>query len=868
MLAGGVGYANKRDAIKGEPKPGEKVVVLGGDNYRIGMGGGAVSSVDTGQYSSGIELNAVQRANPEMQKRTANVIRAFAEADENPIVSIHDHGAGGHLNCLSELVEATGGKINMSKLPIGDPTLSAKEIVGNESQERMGLLIPEEVVDKMKRIAERERSPMYVVGETTDDMKFVFEQADGKRPIDLKLEDFFGKAPKTIMRDETIEEIYTNPEYDSSKLEEYIKNVLQLEAVACKDWLTNKVDRSVTGKVARQQTQGEIQLPLSDLGAVALDYKGRAGIATSIGHAPQAAMVDPAAGSVLAIAESLTNIIFAPIEDGLRGISLSANWMWPCKNPGEDARLYKAVEACSDFACELGINIPTGKDSLSMTQKYGDEKVYSPGTVIISAAGEVKNIRKIVSPVLAYIKGTYLYYIDFSFDTFKLGGSAFAQTMSKVGEEVPTVKDTEYFKNAFNAVQELVDRGLILAGHDVSAGGLVTAMLEMCFANPQGGLEARLDKLHHTDLIKVLFSENPGVLIQVKHHHLVEKVLDDYGIGFAIVARPIEERKLVIQKDTFIQEFDIDQLRDVWFESSYLLDKKQSGEKLALERFQNYKNQPLQFKFNPSFTGKFAQYGIDPNRTNPTGIKAAIIREKGTNGEREMAYSLYLAGFDVKDVHMTDLASGRETLEDINLIVFCGGFSNSDVLGSAKGWAGSFMYNERAKETLRNYYQRKDTLSLGVCNGCQLMVELDLVYPEHDAKVKMEHNASHKFESTYVSVEIPENKSVMLGSLSGSKIGIWVAHGEGRFSVPKAESEYNVAMKYIYSGYPGNPNGSDYDIAGLVSNDGRHLVMMPHLERSLFPWQCAYHPFENRRDDFTPWMEAFVNAREWIKKVK
>ncbi len=867
MLAGGVGYANKRDALKGEPKPGEKVVILGGDNYRIGMGGGAVSSVDTGQYSSGIELKAVQRANPEMQKRAANVIRALAESKDNPIVSIHDHGAGGHLNCLSELIEATGGKIDVSKLPVGDPTLSSKEIVGNESQERMGLLIPEEAVDKIERIAQRERSPMYVVGETTNDMKLVFEQADGKRPIDLKLEDFFGKAPKTIMRDDTLEEEYTNPEYDLSKLEDYIKNVLQLEAVACKDWLTNKVDRSVTGKVARQQTQGEIQLPLSDLGAVALDYKGKAGIATSIGHAPQAAMVDPAAGSVLAIAESLTNIIFAPIEDGLKGISLSANWMWPCKNPGEDARLYKAVEACSEFACELGVNIPTGKDSLSMTQKYGDEKVYSPGTVIISAAGEVKNIRKIVSPVLAYIKGTYLYYIDFSFDTFKLGGSAFAQTMNKLGEEVPTVQDTEYFKNAFNAVQELIDRGLILAGHDISAGGLVTAMLEMCFANPQGGLESRLDKLHHADIIKVLFSENPGILIQVKHHHLVEKILDDYGIGFAIIARPIEERKLVIQKDTFVQEFDIDELRDVWFESSYLLDKKQSGEKLAAERFQNYKNQPLQFNYNPSFTGKFAQFGIDPDRVNPTGLKAAIIREKGTNGEREMAYSLYLAGFDVKDVHMTDLASGRETLEDINLIVFCGGFSNSDVLGSAKGWAGSFMYNEKAKDTLRKYYQREDTLSLGVCNGCQLMMELGLVYPDHDVKPKMEHNASHKFESTYVSVEIPKNESVMFGSLSGSKLGIWVAHGEGRFSMPKAESEYNVIAKYIYSEYPGNPNGSDYDIAGVVSKDGRHLAIMPHLERSLFPWQCAYLPFEHRRDDFTPWIEAFVNAREWVKNV-
>ncbi|WP_108821743.1 phosphoribosylformylglycinamidine synthase [Dysgonomonas sp. Marseille-P4361] len=868
MLAGGVGYANRRDALKGDPKPGEKVVILGGDNYRIGMGGGAVSSVDTGEFSSGIELNAVQRANPEMQKRTANVIRALAEADNNPIVSIHDHGAGGHLNCLSELVEATGGKIDVSKLPVGDPTLSSKEIVGNESQERMGLLIPEEATDMIKRIADRERSPMYVVGETTDDMKFVFEQADGKRPIDLKLEDFFGKAPKTIMRDETLDETYTNPEYDITQLDEYVKNVLQLEAVACKDWLTNKVDRSVTGKVARQQTQGEIQLPLSDLGAVALDYKGKVGIATSIGHAPQAAMVDPAAGSVLAIAESLTNIVFAPIEDGLKGISLSANWMWPCKNPGEDARLYKAVEACSDFACELGINIPTGKDSLSMTQKYGDEKVYSPGTVIISAAGEVKNIRKIVSPVLAYIKGTYLYYIDFSFDTFKLGGSAFAQTLSKVGEEAPTVQDPEYFKNAFSAVQELIDRGLVLAGHDISAGGMITTMLEMCFANPQGGLEARLDKLHHADLIKILFSENPGVLIQVKHHHLVEKILDDYGIGFAIVARPIEDRKLVIQKDAFVQEFDIDALRDTWFEPSYLLDRKQTGEKLAAERFENYKKQPLQFNYSPSFTGRFAQFNIDPNRREATGLKAAIIREKGTNGEREMAYSLYLAGFDVKDVHMTDLASGRETLEDINLIVFCGGFSNSDVLGSAKGWAGSFMYNEKAKETLRKYYERKDTLSLGVCNGCQLMMELGLVYPEHDVKPKMEHNASHKFESTYISVEIPQNSSVMFGSLSGSKLGIWVAHGEGRFAMPKPESEYNIVAKYCYSEYPGNPNGSDFDTAGVVSKDGRHLAIMPHLERSLFPWQCAHYPFENRKDDFTPWMEAFVNAREWIKNIK
>ncbi len=869
MLAGGVGFANKRDALKGNPKSGEKIVVLGGDNYRIGMGGGAVSSVNTGEYSSGIELNAVQRANPEMQKRVANVIRALAESEDNPIVSIHDHGAGGHLNCLSELVEATGGKIDMSQLPVGDKTLSAKEIIGNESQERMGLLVEEKEVDRIKRISDRERAPMYVVGETTDDMKFTFFQKDGNCPIDMDLEDFFGKPPVTIMKGETIHNEFTDPEYDIENLETYIENVLKLEAVACKDWLTNKVDRSVTGKVARQQCQGEIQLPLSDCGAISLDYKGYSGFATSIGHSPQAALIDPASGSILAIAESLTNIVFAPLTEGLKSISLSANWMWPSRNPGEDARLYTAVEACSDFASELGINIPTGKDSLSMTQRYGDEKVFSPGTVIISAAGEVKNIRKIVSPNLAYIKGTYLYYIDFSFDTFRLGGSAFAQTLGKIGSEAPTVTDTEYFKNAFTVVQELINRGLIISGHDISAGGMITTMLEMCFANPEGGLEAHLDKLRHEDLIKILFAENPGILVQVKHNHLVEKILNDYEIGYAIVARPIRERQLIIERDKFRRELDIDKLRDIWYKTSYLLDRKQSGEECAKARFNNYKKQPLQINFAPSFTGKFYDLGLNPNRKEETGLKAAIIREKGTNGEREMAYSLYLAGFDVKDVHMTDLTSGRETLEDIQFAVFCGGFSNSDVLGSAKGWAGGFKYNEKAKKSLENFFNRPDTLTLGICNGCQLMMELGLIYPEMgENHPRMHHNISHKFESGFVSVEIQPNESVMFKSLAGSKLGIWVAHGEGKFELPGDENLYNIAAKYVYDEYPGNPNGSDFAAAAVCSNDGRHLAMMPHLERSIFPWQNAYYPYEFRKHDVTPWMEAFANAREWLKNRK
>ncbi len=866
MLAGGVGFAKKADALKGTPEPAEKVVVMGGDNYRIGMGGGAVSSVETGQYANAIELNAVQRANPEMQKRVANVIRTLAESDDNPIVSIHDHGAGGHLNCLSELVETTGGKIDMSQLPIGDPTLSAKEIIGNESQERMGFLLREKDVERVKRLAERERAPMYVVGETTGDMQFVFEQKDGTKPIDMQLSDFFGNPPRTVITDHTVEEHFAAVETDDDKLQDYLQQVLQVESVACKDWLTNKVDRSVTGKIARQQCVGEIQLPLADLGAVALDYRGTSGIATSIGHAPLVALADPAAGSVMAIAEALTNIVWAPLADGLDSVSLSANWMWPCKNPGEDARLYRAVEACSNFACSLGINIPTGKDSLSMTQKYGEKKVFSPGTVIISAGAEVADVKRIVTPDLKNVPESTVYYIDFSFDHHKLGGSVLAQVLGRIGDEVPTVRDTEYFKDAFDTIQELINKGLVLAGHDISEGGMITALLEMCFPNTQGGLRVDLDGIAEQSLTNILFAENPGVLIQVQDRKAVEKILMNNGIGFARIAQPIDERRLEVHKKKTAYAFAINELRDLWYRSSYLLDRRQSGERCAEARYNNYKQQPLEFKYADTFKGKLSQFGLSFDR-QPSGVRAAIIREKGTNGEREMAYSLYLAGFDVKDVHMTDLASGRETLDDVNMIVFCGGFANSDVLGSAKGWAGGFLYNEKAKAALDRFYARPDTLSLGICNGCQLMMELGLVTPEHDVKPRMLHNDSHKFESEFITLAIPQNHSVMFGSLSGSKLGIWVAHGEGKFHLPKAESEYHIVAKYNHSGYPANPNGSDYDVAGICSADGRHLAMMPHLERAIFPWQCAHYPADRKNSDqITPWVEAFVNARRWVER--
>ena len=867
MLAGGIGYAKEKDSKKEHLVPGDKIVLLGGDNYRIGMGGGAVSSVATGEYGNAIELNAIQRSNPEMQKRVMNAIRAMAESSVNPIVSIHDHGAGGHLNCLSELLEETGGTIHIDKLPIGDPTLSDKEIISNESQERMGLAIKAEALDILKKVSERERAPIYVVGEATGDHKLVFEkEGQPQKPVDLTMEHLFGSSPKTILNDLSVAPEFKPVRYDADRISDYLDAVLQLEGVACKDWLTNKVDRSVTGKVATQQTAGPIQLPLNNVAVMALDFLSNKGVATAIGHAPGAALADAAAGSRLAIAESLTNLVWAPLSHGLKGVSLSANWMWPAKNVGEDARLYAAVKAVSDFAIELGINIPTGKDSLSMTQKYPDgEVVIAPGTVIISAVGEVSDLTKTVSPVLTPVSGSKIFYIDFSKDELRLAGSSFAQVLNTVGNDTPTVKDAAYFVSCFETIQQLIKEEQLLAGHDISAGGMITALLEMCFAVPDIGMTLQLDSVGE-DLVKVLFSENPGILVQAADETKLAETLTKNGIRFHLLGHVSDERRLSIHHGGQLHKFKIDELRDTWYKTSYLLDARQRSLVHAEKRYHNYKKQKLEYTFPTRFDGTFNAYGVDPSRRKPSGLKAAIIREKGVNGDREMAYTLYLAGFDVKDVHMTDLVSGREDLADIHLIVFVGGFSNSDVLGSAKGWAGAFLYSPKAKETLDNFYKRPDTLSLGVCNGCQLVMELGLLYPGWKAHPKMHHNGSHKFESTFINVNIPENNSVLFGSLAGSRLGVWVAHGEGKFVLPEDKSLFQAAAVYSQSEYPGNPNESDYAVAALSSKDGRHLAIMPHIERSLFPWNWPYYPAQRKADRISPWIEPFINARDWVKK--
>ena len=834
-------------------------MILGGDNYRIGMGGAAVSSADTGEFGATIELNAIQRSNPEMQKRAANAIRGMVESDLNPIVSIHDHGAGGHLNCLSELVEDTGGLIDMDKLPIGDPTLSAKETIGNESQERMGLVIGKKDVDMLHRIADRERSPMYEVGDVTGDNRFTFKSTTtGEKPMDLELSDMFGSSPKTVMNDSTIKRKYKAPSYSLEHFHDYLDQVLQLEAVAAKDWLTNKVDRCVGGKVAKQQCAGPLQLPLNNCGVMALDYKGKEGIATSIGHSPISGLIDPSAGSKNSIAEALSNIVWAPLKDGLDSVSLSANWMWPCKNPGEDARLYEAVQAISDFAIELGINVPTGKDSLSMKQRYKDAEVIAPGTVIISAAGNCTDIGKVVEPVLQK-NGGDIYYINLSQDSYKLGGSSFAQILNTIGDAAPTINNAKNFKTVFNTFQELILNGKILAGHDVASGGLITTLLELCFADLDLGATLDLTSIGEADTIKLLFSENAGIVFQAKDSS-VEKVLANAGIEYFKIGSVSTTPTLTIKNQGMEMGLNINSLRDTWFKTSYLLDRRQTANNLAKERYNNYKNQPLTYSFPTHFDGKL------PAKAN-TRPKAAILREKGSNSEREMANAMYLAGFDVKDVHMTDLISGRETLEDIQFIGAVGGFSNSDVLGSAKGWAGAFKYNEKANTALKNFFARPGTLSIGICNGCQLFMELELINPEHAEHGKMTFNDSHKHESGFTSVVVQKNNSIMLSSLEGANLGVWISHGEGKFKLPMTKENYNIVANYGYEGYPANPNGSDFNTAMLCDVSGRHLVTMPHIERSIFQWNWAHYPAD-RLDEVSPWLEAFVNARKWLETHK
>lgn len=870
MMGGGVGYAQASQAQKLDAEVGDLLVLLGGDNYRIGMAGGSVSSVDTGQYSQELELNAVQRANAEMQKRVFNAIRAFVESTENPIRIIHDHGAGGHINCCSELLEAKGGVIRLAELPVGDKSLSARELLCNESQERMGLIINPKDLALLKEVAKRERAPLYVIGEIDGSGGITVEDRDGSTPFKLPTALLFGSSPRTILEDSTerYDEKELSPDYkNGDELIQAIEKLFSLEGVGCKDWLTNKVDRCVGGKVVQQQGVGPLHLPLSNVAIAGLDFTTGKGIATAIGHAPIPALLDPEAGSILSVAESLTNIVFAPLEGGISSVALSANWMWPAKQPGEDARLYRAVEALSRFCIDLGIPVPTGKDSLSMTMKYGDgTKVPAPGTVIVSAAAPTYSFVDCVTPDLRNVESSLL-YVDLSgMETFPLGGSSYAQSVNKLGATTPTVRDAKRFKAGLSAIQHLVRERLILAGHDVSGGGLITTLCEMAFS---GDVGISIDLSNEERVEEILFSEKPAVVLQVKNELLptVIKLFSESGNTTRVIGKVSDDRTVQLEAPRVGFTADLASLRRAWYAPSARMEKLQTARKQAEERPRYFDHYPLAYTFPAQFTGKLKDYGCSFEDKRGSKAKAAVIREQGSNGERELAFALHTAGFEVKDVTMSDLIEGRETLEDVHFVGFPGGFANSDVQGAGKGWAGSFRFNPRAFDAIDRFLKRSNTLSVGICNGCQLMVGLDLLYPNHEKKMEMRHNESGKFESRFVNVDVQPTASVMLQPLVGTRLGIWVSHGEGNFSLPMGVGAYDIPVRYIADHYPANPNGADYRAAAVCSKDGRHLAIMPHLERSSLPWNWAFYPDKERREhEISPWVLAFVAARQWIEE--
>lgn len=868
MLAGGVGFTGVEQTEKREPEVGDVVVVLGGDNYRIGLAGGSVSSVDTGALGKALELSAVQRANPEMQKRVYNAVRSFVESAGNPIVSIHDHGAGGHANCFSELIEK-GGVIYINRLPLGDPTLSPKEILSNESQERMGLIIKRKDLPLFRKICERERAPYYEVGEVTNDgnIKFCYENSKEEAPFSLPASLLFGASPKLELMDSTptpLKEAFSLPIKNGSDLKSLIKDLLTLEGVASKDWLTNKVDRCVTGRIARQQCVGPLQLPLSNVSITALDYVSQKGIAGSIGHASGVGILDSAAGAALSVVEALTNIMWAPLENGIKSVALSANWMWPAKQKGENARLYSAVEALSKYCIELGIPVPTGKDSMSMTMRYeGGEVVKAPGTVIVSAVAPSVNFKKVITPVAIGDSNSSLIYIDFTgSEEAPLGGSAISQVVQSLGESVPSIPSSKSLKTAFELIQSLINEEKILAGHDVSYGGVITSILEMAFA---GNVGVTFENFTPEEL----FCEKSSILIQVPNdleNEIIAK-LTESQLKFKKVGNFNSSKEVKFKNPNFGFDASWDEFLQSWYSPSHAFDKLQTKPKYADERASNYGKIVHQHSFPKTFTGKASSHGISLHERAPSGIVAAVIREQGSNSERELSYALYAAGFDVRDVMMTDLISGRETLEDVSMVGFCGGFANSDVLGSSRGWAASFQRNAKALKTLENFLSRKNTLTLGICNGCQLITNLELMYSQHQKKVRMLHNASGRFECTFTQVKIQQTNSIFLQPLVGSQLGVWLAHGEGRFSLPEGEEAYDIAAKFASGRYPENTNGAEFNTAAISSPDGRMLAIMPHPERTLLPWQWGYYPESRfKTDEISPWALMFKAGFDWIKK--
>jgi len=894
MFSAGIGAIEDDHILKRQPEKGMKVVKLGGPVYRIGVGGGAASSIQVqGDNTEELDFSAVQRGDAEMEQKLNRLIRACVEmGSSNPICSIHDQGAGGNGNVLKEICEPAGALIRTKDFQLGDPTLSVLEIWGAEYQESDAILIEENNVKVLQKLSEREKVSVCVVGEITGDGCIVLEDSSNhtasKNAVDLPLDVVLGNIPPKTFILEDPKDIFTELELPVGlTLMDMLERVLKLPSVASKRYLTNKVDRSVTGLIAQQQCVGPLHTPLADVAVVALSHFETVGGATAIGEQPIKCLLDAKKGARLSVAEAFTNLVFANITH-IRDVKCSANWMWPAKETGEGIRLYDACEAMTEMFSNLGAGIDGGKDSLSMAARVDSKVVKSPGSLVISLYAPCKDVYKTVTPDLKATSSELVYVKMDSTKQWRLGGSALAHVYGQIGNEVPDIQNFKVFTDCFNLTQRLIEEESILSGHDVSDGGLITTLLEMCFAG-NAGMKLTLDELLLLNVsrtnVDFLFGEEPALVLQISRDQ-VDKVVDQYKSNNIICVKlgtVLDNDDIIIQhaSETLLQA-KVDELRLLWEETSFQLEKLQCNpqcvedEKICLSE----RTTP---QYNMSFT---------PRITIETAIrpKVAVLREEGSNGDREMVSSLYMVGFDVYDVTMTDLCSSRVSLAEFKGLVFVGGFSYSDVFNSAKGWAAVCKMNPVASKELQAFHDRSDTFSLGVCNGCQLMALLGWVGNEDTADEKkpsqddsaianqgvcFKHNVSERFESRFVNVKIVENCAVMLKDMAGSTLGIWVAHGEGRPIFRNNDVYENIErgslapIRYvddkgdITMKYPLNPNGATNGIAALCSKDGRHLAMMPHPERCTQMWQWPWVPSEWKSLRTSPWVKMFQNAYEW-----
>ncbi|KAM9763176.1 phosphoribosylformylglycinamidine synthase isoform 1-T1 [Menidia menidia] len=895
MFSGGLGSIEDTHVNKEAPEPGMDVVKIGGPVYRIGVGGGAASSVQVqGDNCSARDLGAVQRGDAEMEQKMNRALRACLErSNGNPICSIHDQGAGGNGNVLKELSEPAGAVIYSSRFKKGDPTLSVLELWGAEYQESNALLLRASDRAFLERVCQREKCPVDFVGSITGDGKIVLvddergggDQADGRRhPVDLQLDWVLGKMPQKEFKMERLALTHQPLTLPADlTVKDALRRVLRLPAVASKRYLTNKVDRSVTGLVAQQQCVGPLHTPLADAAVVALSPFSLEGAATAIGEQPIKGLVCPAAGARMAVGEALTNLVFARVT-ALKDVKCSGNWMWAAKLPGEGACLWEACKAMCEVMGELGVAIDGGKDSLSMAARVGKETVKAPGALVISAYAICPDITATVTPDLEDPDGKgVLLWVPISPGRHRLGGSALAQCYSQLGDCPPDLDRPAVLSACFNTTQQLLQERLLSAGHDISDGGLISCLLEMAFAGNRG-IDVELSS-QGAGVVELLFSEELGLVLEVSQTDL-ETVSRRYGeagvqchrIGSTRGFGPESTVRICVDGKEVLRE-PLPDLRALWEDTSFQLERLQADEVCVKQEEEGLarRTQPyFRLSFNPSEGPSISQLPPGPPRV-------AVVREEGSNGDREMSVSLYMAGFEVWDVTMQDLCSGSLTLEPFKAVVFVGGFSYADVLGSAKGWAATVAYNPKAKAEFAHFRQREDTLSLGVCNGCQLLALLGWVGEGEagaDSEVVLTHNKSGRFESRFVSVGIRESPSVWLRGMEGSALGVWVAHGEGlvQFRSSGAKdlilSSGLAPLRYLddqgcpTEEYPMNPNGSPQGVAGLCSRDGRHLAMMPHPERCTLGWQWPWAP-RDLRPSLTPspWLRMFQNAAKWCSKT-